>query len=128
MKYILSIAITSLLAQPLAAWGGEWRHGEHSTSKGGRTQTGGHHPTKGSGKKLNGQQDKRNAPKPPPWSHPKNAGGVGKNPGPKHAWAKSLKGVGKNPNVGGSAQGAINNLLSGNFLSPAERQDLNNLV
>src|SRR5262249_19889181 len=60
--------------------------------------------------------------------HPQNPTDLRKSKGPLHTWAKSLKNVGNNPNVGNGAQNAINTLVSGNFLSSTERQDLTNLV
>src|SRR6516225_6542494 len=64
----------------------------------------------------------------PPAGHRKNPIDPGKQKGPMHPWAESLKKVGGSPNVGPGAQGAINTIVSGNFLSTTERQDLTNLL
>jgi hypothetical protein len=61
--------------------------------------------------------------------HPKNPIDPSKLKGPfKPTVMESLKKVGNNPNVGPGAQGAINTVVSGNFLSANERQDLTNVL
>src|SRR5262249_54843360 len=68
----------------------------------------------------------KNAP-PIPNLSPRNAGATGKKP-PKVQDFDVIKNVGKNPNVGPGAQGAINTIVSSEFLSSTQRQDLNDLV
>jgi hypothetical protein len=61
--------------------------------------------------------------------HPTNPIDQGKLKGPlSKPMVESLKKVGSNPNVAPGAQGAINTLVSGNFLSTDQRQDLTDLV
>lgn len=129
MRYIASIAVASFLALCMVAWAGSHGQGQgQHSSKGGTKRSSGVPPTKGAGKKSTGQQDKSKGQKQPPVSNPKNPGNFVKHPGLNHKYHKSLKGIGQNPNVGGGVKGAIDNLLSGNFLSVDQRQELNNLV
>jgi hypothetical protein len=58
---------------------------------------------------------------------PKNSQPVGSQSG-KHMQFDRINNVGKNPNIGDGARDAIGTLVSGNFLSSDQRQDLNNLL
>ena len=131
MKRSVRIALISVLALSFAVLEARSDNKKQAPSKGGAGQT------NGSQKGISKTNDGIKQPivgtdlkkvQIPPSSHPKNPIDPGKVKGPMHPWAESLKKVGGSPNVGPGAQGAIDTILSGNFLSATERQDLTNLL
>jgi hypothetical protein len=139
MRSVASIALTSVLAISIVALNAAGDQKHQSGTKSGPGQpppksqgkgvgagaSGGNFQDKGGVKDSTGNVAGKKA-LPIPNLLPKNPGATGKKPVPKYF--DLIKNVGKNPNVSPGAQGAINTVLSGEFLSSTERQDLNNLV
>jgi hypothetical protein len=131
MRRILQIVVLSL---PVWCFIAPNAHSDNKKSSGSKGSTG-----QNNGVQKNGQKVKVPGPHPIVPStpqktvglssiHPKNPVDVGSLKSPMKPLIGPLKKVGSNPNVGSGAQSAINTLVSGNFLSAAERQDLTNLV
>jgi len=131
MKRSVRIALISVLALSFAALEARSDNKKQAQSKSGAGQTNG--SQKGINKTIDGIKqpivgaDLKKV-QVPPSNHPKNPIDPGKLKGPMHPWAESLNKVSGSPNVGPGAQGAINSIVSGNFLSADQRQDLTNLL
>jgi hypothetical protein len=125
------IALISVLALTFAALEARSDNKGHSSSQHNKGQTGtipkGNEKSKTNDKKTVGQGNFQKV-QVPSAIHPKNPTDLGKSKGPMKPLMMPLKKVSNNPNVGPGAQGAINTLVSGNFLSANERQDLTDLV
>jgi len=132
MNRSIRIALISVLALSFAVPEARSDNKKQSSSKGGSGQTNGAQnrtiKTIGGIKQPIVGSDMKKV-QVPPSNHPKNPIDPGKLKGPlKPPVMESLKKVGNSPNVGPGAQGAINTIVSGNFLSATERQDLTNLL